>query len=87
MGLAASAGGLARCGIHVARGPSHAPSHLEVWTAGVVGAADAVAVVEGVVRVPGPLDGLQLVVVRPVPHPPVGLGAAREVGVLRQDNC
>ena len=50
---------------------SHAPSHLEVWTAGVVGAADAVAVVEGVVRVPGALDCLQLVVVRPVPHPPV----------------
>ena len=71
----------------MARDPSHAPSHLEVWTAGVVGAADAVAVVEGVVGVPGPLDGLQLVVVRPVPHPPVGLGAAREVGVLRQGNC
>ena len=61
-------------------------THLEVWTAGVVGAADAVAVVEGVVRVPGLLDGLQLVVVRPVPHPPVRLRAAREVGVLRKDN-
>ena len=64
--------------------PRAPDTHLEVWTAGVVGAADAVAVVEGVVRVPGLLDGLQLVVVRPVPHPPVRLRAAREVGVLRQ---
>ena len=46
---------------------------LIIWTAGVVSAAHAVAVVEHVPGVPSPLDGLQLGVVLPVPHSPVRL--------------
>ena len=48
-------------------------ANLIIWTAGVVSAAHAVAVVENVPGVPRPLDGLQLGVVLPVPHPPVRL--------------
>lgn len=46
---------------------------LIIRTAGVVSAAHAVAVVKHVPGVPGPLDGLQLGVVLPVPHAPVRL--------------